>query len=100
MIVTPSQENMVSETCGTQEHVSFKTYATDNHMDLAQYDGCVQMTGTSTKKILSRTSSQVMLKNISVYNIVTKASHGVLLKANKFVKQLSILLTFFFIFSF
>ena len=62
--------------------------------------GCVQMIGISTKEVLSRTSIQVMLENTSVYNIVTRASHGVLLKTNEFVKQVSILLTFFFTLSF
>ena len=100
MTVTPSQENLVSGTCGAQEQASLRTYATDDHVDLAQHDGCVQMTGISTKEVLSQTSTQVILENTSVYNIMTGASHGVLLKTNEFVKQVSILLTFFFTLSF
>ena len=100
MTVTPFQKNLVSGTYEAQEHASLRTYATDDHVDLAQHNGCVQMTGISTKEILSRTSTKVMLENTFVYNIMTKASHGVLLKTNEFVKQVSILLTFFFTLSF
>ena len=53
MTVTPSQKTMVSRTCGPYEHASLRTYANDDHMDLIQHDGCVQMTGIFTKEVLS-----------------------------------------------
>jgi hypothetical protein len=67
-------------------------------MDLAQYDSCMQTTGLSTKGTLSYTSAQVMLENTSVFNVVTRASQTILLKTNEFVKQVSILPIFIFIY--
>ena len=52
-------------------------------MNFAYHNGCVQMTVISTKEVLFRTSTQIMLENSSVYNSVTGASHGVLLKIYK-----------------
>ena len=96
-IVTPSQKNMVSDIHGTDEHVISRTCVTNDHVDLAHHDSFVQMTEIYTKEVLPHTSTQVMLEKTSVFNIITRASHEVLLKTNKFVKQVSILRTFIYI---
>ena len=88
---------MASKTCGTKEHVVFTTCASDDYVDLAQYDSCMQTTRTSTKKILFYTFAQVMIENTSVFNVMTGASQTILLKTNKFVKQVIILPIFIFL---
>ena len=77
---------MVSTTCASNDYV-----------DLAQYDSCIQTTGISTKKTLSYISTKVMLKNTSIFNVMTGASQIILLKTNEFVKQVSILPIFIFL---
>ena len=77
---------MVSTTC-----------ASDDYVDLAQYDSCMQTTGISTKETLVYTSAQVVLENTYVFNVVTRASQTILLKINEFVKQVSILPIFIFL---
>jgi len=96
-IVTPSQENVASGTCGTKEPVVSITCASDDYVDLAQYNNCIHTTGISTKETLSHTYAQVMLENTFVFNIVTGASQIILLKTNEFVKQVSILPIFIFL---
>ena len=95
--VIPSQENIVSETYGTKEQVVTRTCALEDYVDFAQHDNCVQMTRIFTKEVLLHTSAQIMLENTYVFNIVTGKSQVVLLKTNKFVKQVSILPTFIFV---
>ena len=87
---------MVSGTCGTKEHVVSTTSASDDYVDIAQYDSCMQTIGISTKETLSYTSAQVMLENTTVFSVVTGASQTILLKTNEFVKQVSILPIFIF----
>jgi hypothetical protein len=54
------------------------------------------MTGISTLDVLPQICAQIMLENTSVLKVVTGESLGVLLKTNKFVKQITILPTFVF----
>ena len=96
-IVTPSQETMTTTTRGTKEHVVSTIHASDDYVDRAQYDSCMQTIGISTKKTLFHTSVQVQLENISIFNVVTGASQTILLKTNEFVKQVSILSIFIFL---
>ena len=55
-----------------------RTCASEDHVDLSQYDNCVQMTEISTLEVLPRTSVQFMLENTSVLKVVTGESSGVL----------------------
>ena len=77
-----------------KKHMVSGASANEDHVDLAQYDNCVQMTRISIMEVLPRISTQVMLENTSVLKVVTGESRGVLLKTNEFVKQVSILPTF------
>lgn len=93
---TPSQENVVLRSLRTKKHMVSRACASEDRVDLVQYDNYVQMTMISTIEVLPRISAQVMLKNISVLKIVTGEFAGVLSKINEFVKQISILLIFIF----
>ena len=92
-----SQKNVVLRSSGTKTPMVSGACASEDHVDLSQYDNCVQMTGISTLEVLPRTSAQFMLENTSVLKVVIGKSPGVLLKTNKFVKQISILPIFIFI---
>ena len=93
---TSSQENMVLRSSGTKTPMVSRACASEDHIDLSQYDNCVQMTGISTLEVSPRTSAQIILENTSVLKVVTGESPDVLLKTNEFVKQVSILPTFKF----
>ena len=93
---TSSKENVVLRSSGTKTPTVSRACASEDHIDLSQYDNCVQMTGISTLEVLPQISAQIMLENTSVLKIVTGESPDVLLKTNEFVKQVSILPTFIF----
>ena len=68
---TSSQENVVLASLGTKKHVVSRACASEDRVDLAQYDNCVQMTKILTIEVLPQISAQVMLKNIFVLKIIT-----------------------------
>ena len=67
------------------------TCASEDHVDLSQYDNCVQMIGILTSKVLPWTYAQFMLENTSVLKVVARESPSLLSKTNNFVKQVNIL---------
>ena len=91
-----SQKNVALRSSGIKTPMVSGASASEDHVDLSQFDDCVQMTGISTLKVSSQTSAQIMLENTSVLKVVTGESSGVLLKTNEFVKQVSIMPTFIF----
>jgi hypothetical protein len=93
---TSLQENMVLRSSGTKTTMVSRACTSKDHVDLLQFDNCVQMTGISTLKVSPRTSPQIMLENTSVLKVITGESPCVLLKTNEFVKQISIFPIFIF----